>query len=74
MAEAAEILEAALRLEPDERVRLVEALSASLDGVELNTEWEAEIQRRIEDVDSGRVQSVPGEAVFARLAQRLRAR
>jgi putative addiction module component (TIGR02574 family) len=28
--------------------------------------WDAEIKRRIEDIDSGRVQDVPAEQVFAR--------
>jgi putative addiction module component (TIGR02574 family) len=70
MAEAAKILEAALGLAPDERARLVEALSASLDGVELNPEWEAELQRRIEDIDTGRVEAVSGEDVFRRIEQR----
>jgi len=28
--------------------------------------WDAEIKRRIDDIDSGRVQGVPAEQVFAR--------
>jgi putative addiction module component (TIGR02574 family) len=55
-------------------VDLVEAISASLDGFELSPDWEDEIQRRVDDVDSGRVKPVPGDAVFARLAQRFSAR
>ena len=67
-----EILEAALRLQPDQREELIEELSASLDATDLGEYWEAEIKRRIDDVDSGRVKTVPAEDVFARLEQRFR--
>ena len=70
MVEAADILEAALKLGEVERTRLVEALAASLYGRDLGHDWEEEIQRRIEEVDSGRVEPIPGEEVFARLEQR----
>ena len=33
---------------------------------------EAEIKRRIDDVDSGRVKTVPADEVFARIEQRFR--
>jgi putative addiction module component (TIGR02574 family) len=74
MSDASHLLEAALRLAPRERAELVEALTASLDGSDLGEAWESEIQRRIADIDSGRVVPVPGEEVFSRLEQRLRAR
>lgn len=74
MTAVAEILEAALKLEADERAQLLEELSASLHGIELSAEWEAEIRRRIDDVDSGRVQTVPGEAVLERLERRFSGR
>jgi putative addiction module component (TIGR02574 family) len=74
MSEAAQILEAALKLEPRERADLVEAISASLDGIDLGAEWDQEIRRRIEDIDSGRVEAIPGEEVLSRIEQRLRGR
>jgi putative addiction module component (TIGR02574 family) len=70
MTEATLILEAALKLDADERGRLVEELSASLNGLELSAEWEDEIRRRVDDVESGRVEPVSGAAVFARLERR----
>jgi putative addiction module component (TIGR02574 family) len=70
MLHAKDILEAALQLDPSERASLVEELSASLHGLELGAEWEAEIARRIQEVDAGRVETVPGEAVFTRLGRR----
>jgi len=69
-----EILEAALKLDPQEREELIDELSASLDASNLGEYWEAEIKRRIDDVDSGRVKTVPGDEVFARLEQRFRAK
>jgi putative addiction module component (TIGR02574 family) len=70
MVQAADILEAALKLDEAERTRLVEALAASLYGRDLGPDWEEEIQRRIDDVDSGRVEPVPGDDVFAQLDRR----
>jgi putative addiction module component (TIGR02574 family) len=66
------ILEAAMKLDPREREELIEELSASLDATDLGEYWEAEIKRRIEDVDSGRVKPVPADEVFDRLEQRFR--
>jgi putative addiction module component (TIGR02574 family) len=71
-AAAKEILEAALKLDPRQREELIEELSASLDVTDLGEYWEQEIRRRIDDVDSGRVKTVPAEEVFARLEQRFR--
>jgi putative addiction module component (TIGR02574 family) len=67
-----EILEAALKLDPEQREELIEELSASLDASNLGEYWEAEIKRRIDDVDSGRVRTVPADEVFARIEQRFR--
>jgi putative addiction module component (TIGR02574 family) len=67
-----DILEAALKLQPEQREELIEELSASLDATDLGDYWEAEIKRRIDDVDGGRVKTVPAEDVLARLEQRLR--
>ncbi|HWZ91502.1 MAG TPA: addiction module protein [Polyangiaceae bacterium] len=74
MNDAARLLEQALLLAPRERAELVEALTASLDGSDLGQAWEDEITRRLADVDSGRVKPVPGDQVFSRIEQRLRAR
>ncbi len=65
-----EILHAALKLPTEDREELIEELSASLDASDLGEYWEAEIERRVSDVDAGRVQTVPAEDVFARLEQR----
>lgn len=74
MTAVAEILEAALKLDESERAQLLEVLSASLHGIDLGDEWEGEIGRRVDDVDSGRVHPVPGEAVLERLERRFSGR
>jgi putative addiction module component (TIGR02574 family) len=74
MSLPSQVLQAALELAPRGRAELVEAIAASLDGFELGEEWEGEIRKRIDDVDSGRVKPVPGEDVLTRVEQRLRAR
>ena len=37
--------------------------------VRLGAKWEAEIRRRVKDVDAGRVKTVPAKAVFSRLGR-----
>jgi putative addiction module component (TIGR02574 family) len=67
-----QVLDAALKLEPEQREELIEELSASLDASDLGEYWEAEIKRRLDDVDAGRVKTVAADEVFARLEQRFR--
>jgi putative addiction module component (TIGR02574 family) len=58
----------ALRLPREERARLAEALISSLDEEsEIEKAWSAEIKRRVEELRSGAVQSIPAEEVFAEL-------
>jgi putative addiction module component (TIGR02574 family) len=63
-------------LTPEERLDLIGDLWDSLDALPPtpSEEWEEEIRRRIDDVDSGRVRTVPGDEVFSRIEQRLRSR
>ena len=60
MLEAKDILAAALKLDTGERAHLINELPASLEGIDLGTEWEREIQHRIDDIDTGRVTPVSG--------------
>jgi len=56
----------ALQLTAEERADLAEILIASIEPpLPLQPEWEAEIARRIADIDSGRSQAIPSEQVFA---------
>ena len=69
MASSIEIIEAeALRLSATERARLIERLIASLDvdpGVE--EAWAAEVERRNNEVESGKVSLVSGPEAIAKL-------
>lgn len=66
-----------LQLPPRQRARLAVTLWNSLsdddDWPELSPEWEVEIQRRVTDVDTGRVALLSGEAVFAEARARVAA-
>jgi putative addiction module component (TIGR02574 family) len=74
--EVSEILKKALALPPEARAAIAGSLLESLNdapvdegGVE--AAWSEEIKRRIEEIDSGKVQMIPYEEVRRRLAARL---
>ena len=68
MSSQLEIVEAqALKLTAEERVRLADRLIASLfEDHEVDEAWAAEVERRIEEIESGRVQLAPAAEVIAR--------
>ena len=74
-SEVSEILKKALALPADARATIAGSLLESLnedpadEGVE--AAWSDEIKRRIEEIDSGKVQMIPYEEVRRRLAARL---
>ena len=70
-----EILRAALDLPPDSRAMLAGQLLESLDDAdqtEIDAAWSEEIERRIRDIDEGRVKLIPGEEVLAELRSRFK--
>jgi putative addiction module component (TIGR02574 family) len=72
--QALEILQKALALSDEERASIAGSLLKSLDastdeGVE--TAWAAEIDRRIDELDSGKATTVPWEELRARTLSRL---
>ena len=69
-----ELTERAMTLPTEERARLAEELLASLDPREdaVDAAWDAEIRKRIADVESGTVRLVPADEAFARVRQVLR--
>jgi len=71
----AQILRAAMELPPDSRAMLAGHLLESLDQpeqMEIDAAWSEEIERRIRDVDEGRVKLIPGEEVLAELRSRFK--
>lgn len=73
--EASEILKKALALPTEARAAIAESLLESLDppssDADVEGAWSEEIKRRLEDIDSGRVQLIPYEEVRRRLMARL---
>ena len=70
---ARDLFDEAMSLEPQERATLmrllIEALDADTeDGVE--DAWQVEIERRMAELDSGSVETIPWEEVRARLYRR----
>ncbi len=69
-AEAKKVLDEALALPPDERADVAVTLLESLDQVDdeaLEQAWSEEIQRRIQQVESGAVQTIPWSEARRRL-------
>jgi putative addiction module component (TIGR02574 family) len=68
------ILGKALALPPDERAWLASELIASLDegkDVGVETAWAAEIERRIDEVESGTAETVSWEEARERIKAQL---
>ena len=73
-----EITQLALTLPVDQRAQVANVLLASLDdsadSAEVHEAWTAEIASRVDDITSGRVQTIPHEDVKRQLAERRAAR
>ena len=69
MPSSIEAIEAeALRLSPTERARLIERLIASLDvDPEVEEAWAAEVERRNDEIESGKVSLLSGPEAIAKL-------
>ncbi|MCH7614458.1 MAG: addiction module protein [Nitrospinae bacterium] len=64
------ILEQAMKLSTSERAEVAEQLIASLDetpDADVEKTWQEEVQRRIREVDSGEVKTIPWEVVQKQL-------
>jgi putative addiction module component (TIGR02574 family) len=62
----------ALKLTPEERAHLAERLIASLfHDQDVEEAWAVEVERRVNEIESGDVELIPGDEVFARLRRRL---
>jgi putative addiction module component (TIGR02574 family) len=71
--QVSELLEKALGLSTRERGLLIDRLVESLDdepaGEGVEAAWEEEIKRRVDEIRSGRVKTIPGEQVLRELAE-----
>ena len=68
MSAQLEIIEAqALSLTPEERAQLADRLITSLfDDQDIEEAWAIEVERRIKDIESGRVKLIPASEAIAR--------
>jgi putative addiction module component (TIGR02574 family) len=68
MSNQFEIIEAqALKLSPEERAQLADHLIASLfKDEEIEDAWAAEVERRIDEIESGRAVLIPAADSIAR--------
>jgi putative addiction module component (TIGR02574 family) len=72
MLKTDELLNEAISLPVELRAQLVDALLRSLNPAqaEIDGLWAAEAERRIDEIDAGQAELIPGEEVFARLYHR----
>ena len=74
---ASEFYEACLALPPSVRkdvaLRLLESIEVA-DQESIDEAWTVEIRSRVHDIIGGRVKTIPGEQVYAELAERRAAR
>jgi putative addiction module component (TIGR02574 family) len=64
------VIEEALSLPADARLSLVEKLLTSLNlpiDEEIDRIWAEEAERRVSQIEEGKVKLVPGEEVFAKI-------
>jgi len=74
MTTTAKLTEEILSLPCEDRIRIVETILESLnapDDKNIEQAWAVEAERRIDDLNAGLVQSIPGAEVFADIRQRL---
>jgi len=70
-----EILSAALSLPPGARAMLADHLLASLDGPDqkrIDALWAEEAERRLREIDEGKVETIDGELIMQELRSRRR--
>ena len=68
-----EIFSAALSLPPGSRAMLADHLLQSLDAQyqeEIDASWGAEAEKRLEEIETGEVKTIPAEQVLQKLRSR----
>ena len=72
-----QVTEEVRELSPQDREQLLACLIRDLEPVEnlsaaeIESAWDKEIARRLEEIDSGKVKAIPAEEVFARIQAKL---
>lgn len=73
MIKTDELFEEAVSLPVDIRTQLVDKLLQSLHPTqrEIDKLWAVEAEKRVEEIRSGKVATIPGEEVFKKIRNRL---
>jgi len=73
MTKTEELFDNAISLPADVRMQLVERLLQSLNPTqkEIDRLWAKEAEKRVDQIRSGRVKTIPGDKVFDKLRDRL---
>jgi putative addiction module component (TIGR02574 family) len=73
MLKTEDLIKEAISLPVELRARLVDELLRSLNPseVEIDELWATEAERRVSEIESGKVKPIPGEQVFEELRKRL---
>ena len=68
-----ELINEAISLPVELRAQLIEKLLKSLNPLqdEIDRLWAIEAERRVAEIETGQVQTIPGEEVFEKLKKRL---
>ncbi len=69
-----EIMEMADSLPIDIKIELIDRLLDSISPTQSQIDelWKIEVERRIDEVESGKVKTIPGDEVFAKIRDRSR--
>ncbi|MCK4411028.1 addiction module protein [Candidatus Bipolaricaulota bacterium] len=70
--EPKELIAEAISLPVEERAIVVDSILRSLNSPEddIDRQWIAEAERRLDEVRTGRVKAIPGDQVFAQIRKR----
>ena len=71
------LIEEARKLSPAERIQLVEDILVTVheeQGGAIDTEWQVELERRMDAFDRGETQAIDADEVMAEARRRLRKR
>jgi putative addiction module component (TIGR02574 family) len=73
MLKTEKLIDEALSLPVEQRAKLADELLKSLNPSqeEIDKLWAIETEKRVADIESGKVQPIPGEAVFKKIRNRL---
>ena len=69
-----EIMEMADSLPIDIKIELIDRLLDSISPTQSQIDelWKIEVERRVDEVESGKVKTIPGDEVFAKIRDRSR--